>query len=347
MPAIFFKRFFLSFFFLAHTIIIAIAQDNPVEHMRQFTEREEMLSQKYLSYMSEVAHGGRARKMEKRRSELMNAVNESVREAMKLRPYKGDASLRDAYKTYWELVRNVINDDYHKVVDMEEVAERSYDAMEAYLLIQEKAEEKLSAAYDNVATSYRSFADKHNVKLIDGSESKLSKKVGQAAAANHYLNDLFLISFKSSVQEAMMLEGLNKLDVNAVEQAKGSMVKFAAEGLVRLDTTKTFKGDGSMVTACRKILEFHKAEAAKISVLTLFIVKKEEFEKFKKSFDAKPANKRVQADVDTYNTLLSEYNSGVSSYNKTNTDLNEGRSKAMDNWEKTRSRFLAAHVPHN
>jgi hypothetical protein len=44
--------------------------------------------------MSEVAHGNRARKMEKRRNDLLNSINEAIREG-KLRPYKGDASLRD------------------------------------------------------------------------------------------------------------------------------------------------------------------------------------------------------------------------------------------------------------
>jgi hypothetical protein len=42
--------------------------------MNQFAERENLLSQKYMSYMSEVAHHGRARKMEKRRIEVINGV---------------------------------------------------------------------------------------------------------------------------------------------------------------------------------------------------------------------------------------------------------------------------------
>ncbi|HEX6223225.1 MAG TPA: hypothetical protein VFZ52_02375, partial [Chryseolinea sp.] len=51
--------------------------DSPVDHMEYLNQLEVNLSKKYLSYMSEVAHGNRARKMEKRRVELLNSVNEA------------------------------------------------------------------------------------------------------------------------------------------------------------------------------------------------------------------------------------------------------------------------------
>ena len=105
--------------------------------------------------MSEVAHGNRARKMEKRRIELLNSVNEAIQAGAKLRPYKGDASLRDAFKDYWMVLNTIFKEDYHKIVDMEEVAEQSYDEMEAYLLIQEKAGQKLHEAYRKIPACVR------------------------------------------------------------------------------------------------------------------------------------------------------------------------------------------------
>src|SRR5688572_10815947 len=124
--------------------LYAQPSDGPVPHMDLFNALEEDLSKKYLSYMSEVAHGRRARKMEKRRTDLLNSVSQAINEGGKVRPYKGDASLRDAFKTYWTVLLSIFKEDYHKIVDMEEVAEQSYDAMEAYLLTQEKAKEKLN-----------------------------------------------------------------------------------------------------------------------------------------------------------------------------------------------------------
>jgi hypothetical protein len=341
-----------SFLLNAVSILILLstsashAQDNPVEHMNALASREEILSKNYLSYMSEVAHGERARKMERRRQDLLNSVRESIKEAGKLRPYKGDASLRDAYKDYWSVLLSVLNEDYHKIVDMEEVAEQSYDAMEAYLLIQEKASIKLNEAYNKVPPAYQAFADKHGVKLIEGQKSKLERKLDQAGSVNKYFNQLYLVFFKSYVQEGLMLKALNDSDVNAVEQAKSSMSKYAAEGLQKLDTIKAYKGDGSLITACRKVLEFQKSEAEKTSAMTAFLIKDEDYKKIKKAFDTKPANKRTKEDVDSFNKAVNDFNAAVNEHNKVNEELNKNRSKALDNWNSTRKRFLDHHVPH-
>lgn len=323
-----------------------MAQDNPVEHMNALSSREEILSKNYLGYMSEVAHGERARKMEKRRQEMINSVRESIRETAKLRPYKGDASLRDAYKRYWTVLLSVLNEDYHKVVDMEEVAEQSYDAMEAYILIQEKASDTISNAYNRIPIAYKAFAEQHGVKLVEGQQSKLERKTGQAANVNRYFNQVYLVFFKSYVQEGLMLKAFNEGDINAVEQAKSSMAKYASEGLLKLDTLRPYQGDGSLITACRKVFEFQKAEAPKVSQMTNFLIKKDDYEKIKKAFDTKPQAKRTQADVDAYNKAGSEYNASVSEYNKLNEDLNRARTKALENWNSTRKRFLDQHVPH-
>jgi hypothetical protein len=323
------------------------AVDNPVEYMNLFTAKEQLLSEKYMSYMSEVAHRGRARKMEKRRLEVVNAVKQNIKEAGAIKPYKGDISLRDAYKNYWMVLFHILNEDYAKVVDMEEVAEQSYDAMEAYLLIQEKASSKLQASFETVGLAYNEFAKSQNIRLVAGGESELSKKLEKAGVVNQYSNRIYLIFFKSFVQENSVLAGLNALNLNSIEQARGSLKKFSSEGLEKLDTLKPFQGDNSLAVACRKVLDFHKTEADKFEVFTSFLIKKEEFEKFKKSFDAKPASKRTQSDVDQYNKLTVDYNNSVKNYNKANDELNTSRSKVLDNWEKARAKFMDAHVPRS
>jgi hypothetical protein len=343
------KHFLLGLllFVISPVDIRAQASGGPVEHMNYFTKLEEELSKKYLSYMSEVAHGRSARKLEKRRSEVVAAITQAIYESGKVRPYNGDASLRDAYKTYCAVLLSVFKEDYHKIVDMEEVAEQSYDDMELYLLTQEKAKEKLREAYNKVGMAYESFALKHHVRLGEGQSSKLSQRLDEAGKVNSYMNQVYLLFFKSNVQEGLMFQAMTKNDVNGVEQSKNSLLKFSTEGLQRLDTLKPFKGDRSLITACQKVLEFQKDEAEnKASHLTDFQLKKEEFEKMKKSFDTKPAKSRTQADVDAYNKAINEYNNAVNDYNKTSEELNRSREKVINSWEATRKRFLDLHVPY-
>lgn len=323
------------------------SSEGPVQHMQFMSSQDELLSKKYMSYMSEVAHGGRARKMEKRREDLVNSIRETMRECARVKPYKGDASLRDAYRDYYFVLLSIFNEDYHKIVDMEEIAERSYDAMEAYLLTQEKADEKLDQANDKLKLAYNAFAARNNIQLVEGTQSKLNKKLTTVSKVNAYMHQIFLIFFKSNVQEMLMIESLEKKDLNALEQYKNSLIKYSSEGLSRLDTVKAYNGDGSLITACRKVLEFQKAEAeGKVGTYTDFLLKENEIIKLKKSFDAKPASGRTKQDVDEYNASIDSFNKAIAQYNKVNTELNNSRNKVLSNWDNTRRRFLDQHVPH-
>ncbi|HTF18009.1 MAG TPA: hypothetical protein VK658_08050 [Chryseolinea sp.] len=313
--------------------------------MNQFTDRENLLSQKYMSYMSEVAHRGRARKMEKRRMEVISAVKQNIKEISVLKPYKGDASLRDAYKEYWTVLLIVLNEDYAKIVDMEEVAEQSYDEMEAYLLIQEKANAKLDLSLAKVSVAYTAFAATQNITLVAGAETDLSKKLSKTGLVNQYANQVYLIFFKSYIQENSMLQGLSKMDINSIEQAKGSLKQFSAEGLSKLDTLKPFQNDASLALACDKVLIFHQEEADKFEQFTSFLIKRDDFEKYKKTFDAKPSGKRTQADIDQYNKLLNDFNGSIKGYNKVNEELNTKRSKTLDGFDQARVKFMDKHVP--
>jgi hypothetical protein len=325
----------------------AQSQDGPVAHMSYLADREAELQKNYLNYMSEVAHGQRARKMEKKRQELIVSIQQAIRDGGKLRPYQGDVSLRTAYVEYWNILLNIFKEDYHKIVDMEEVAEQSYDAMEAMMLAQQKVDEKLGEAYDKIPPAYEAFAEKHHVTLTKGEDSKISKKLGKVGQVNGYVNKLFLIYFKSAVQENNLAAAMNAKDINAAEQSKNALALYAKEGLAKLDTTKAFNNDQSLINACRKALEFHKAEAeTRAQPLIDFILKADEFTKIKKSFDAKPASKRTQADVDDFNKKVAELNKGAENFNKQSQQLFKDRVNGVEGWNNARKNFMDRHMPY-
>ena len=332
---------------MLHPGLFAQMPESPVDHMNALNDLEENLQKKYLSYMSEVAHGRKARKMEKRRTELLNSISQAISEGGRLRLYKNDPSLRNAFKQYWSVLLTIFKEDYHKIVDMEEVAERSYDAMEQYLLIQEKANEKLHEAHASVRSAYEAFAARHNVRLTEGQSTKLSERLIKAGEVNSYMNKIFLLFFKSNVQEDLMLEAVRNNDVNSVEQSKNSLGRFSTEGLERLDTMKPYNEDASLIVACRDVLKFQKAEAlGTASYMTDFLLKKEEFEKLKKAFESKPSNRRTQDDVNAFNKAVDDFNKAVSSFNSTSVDLDKNRTKILNHWEATRKKFMDTHIPH-
>jgi hypothetical protein len=325
----------------------AQAPTSAVEYMDYFTSREQELSKKYLSYISEVSHGSRARKMEKQRQALLSQIKESLQDANKLRPYKGDASLRDAYKTYWDILYKVFNEDYHKIVNMEEIAEQSYDNMEAYLLAQERAGEVLEKANSIIPGTYRLFAANNNVRLIDdGVESKMEKKLKKISVVNKYYTPVYLIFFKCYKQEAYMLEAYNQRNTNGLEQNRNALIRYAEECLAMLDTMKSFQNDGSLLTACRKVLAFQKKEAEQdIPWMSEYLLKTDEFNKIKKAFEAKPANKRTQTDIDIYNKAIEDINAAIVIANKKLNLNNTTRDGLMNNWNVTKKNFMEHHMP--
>jgi hypothetical protein len=259
--------------------------------------------------------------MEKRRQELIVSIQQAIRDAGKLRPYKGDISLRNAFADYWNILLLVFKEDYHKIVDMEEVAEQSYDLMEALMLAQEKVDEKLSTAYAKIPVAYEAFASKHNVTLTDGEETKVARKLNKVSQVNVYVNQLFLIYFKSAVQENNLASAMNAKDINAVEQSKNALVTFAQEGLTRLDTIKAFDGDASLINACRKALQFHKSEGeTRITPMADYLIKADEFTKIK--------------------------NKGAQNFNTLSEQLFKDRVKSGESWNTARKQFMDKHMPY-
>jgi hypothetical protein len=100
------------------------------------------------------------------------------------------------------------------------------------------------------------------------------------------------------------------------------------------------------VNGCRKFLEFTVNEAEKlIPSYSSFMVKNTEFEKIRKAFEAKPAAKRTQADIDAYNKAVNDINAALNDSNKTLESLNNGRTKALDAWNTSSKNFVERHIP--
>lgn len=343
------KNYSLGFFLLNIILLnmsVAKAQtlDSPGAYISFMGEQYKEIQKDMLSYTSAVGHGKSARKVENKRKELLQTNKSARKKIAALAPYAGDKSLRDSAVSFLDMSYHVLNDDYGKIVNLEEVAEQSYDAMEAYMLAQDLASDKLKQAGEMLSLTEKSFAATHNVTLIEG-DDEVSKKMRVASAVNDYHRTIYLIFFKSYKQEAYLMDAIAKKDINGIEQNKNSLMTFAQEGISKLDTIKAYNGDKSLIASCKQMLEFYKSECGKIPSITNYYLKEESFQKVKKAFDAKSESDRKQADVDQYNKAISEINQGVNEYNATNTALNNGRKSNIDNWNKTAANFLDKYTP--
>jgi transketolase len=120
---------------------------------------------------------------------------------------------------------------------------------------------------------------------------------------------------------------------------------MAEDGMEQLKKLKGYNNDASLIAACRNMLNFYKSEASRSVTLSDFFLKQESFAKIKKQFDNKPASKRTQQDIDQYNNAVNDMNAASKSFNATNNELNKERSSALNEWNKTYSKYLDEYMP--
>jgi hypothetical protein len=317
-----------------------------VEYLNYIGAEYSKIAQEQWGYMKAMGKGKSDKVVEKRRTDLLQTIGESKRIVSRMPPFNNNRALRDSVVSFLRVSQAVISEDYAKIVNMQEVAEQSYDAMEAYLLAKELAGKKLTDAAEKVSEQYNAFVAENNVNVIDGGESKLSKRMRETGDLFEYYNKVYLIFFKSYKQDAYLAEALKSGDVNSIEQNRNALLTTSKEGRELIKQHTSFKGDQSLSTACASLLSQYTAVAAnQVPVLIEFYSSKEKYEKIKKSIDTQRPADRKQSDIDAYNNAVNEYNAAIKKYNEAVAKMNELEGKALDNWNKKSSAFLQTHMP--
>jgi hypothetical protein len=340
------KKLVISIFSLiaVNTFYAQSETAEAIEYMATINVQYEEIQKDSWAYVKKAAHSGNAMGIEGKRKELVATVATAKKSVEKMSTFKGDASYRDSVVLYLQMQYDVMNDDFSKLVDMEQISEESYDAMEAYMMAKEQADDKLAAAGRVLQRTEKSFAKKYNVTLTEGEKSKRTKNLEIAGETYKYYNQLYLIFFKPNKQETYLIDAMSKGDINAIEQNNSTLTSDASEALKLLAKVKAFKGDASLLNATKEMVKFYKEESVnKVPKQTDYFMKKEKFEKIQKAMasNKKPSNE----EIDKYNKTLEEYNTAVAVYNKTNEELNKERSKKIDAWNKAAKSFLDRQIP--
>ncbi len=339
---LFYSLFVMSLFSASKTM----AQDDPGAYMNAVSIAQQDMDAKYMAYMSAAAHGRRAKKIEKMRAQVLESVQDSKSKTADLPYFKGDKTLRQSSMEYIDFCYHIFNDDYAKIVNMEDIAEQSFDEMQAYILLQEKTEEKIHEAEQKMQDAETAFATKYNVKVVEG-HSELSDKMEVAGKLNHYQNNVYLIFFKCNWEDGELTKALNSHKLNDAEQARNALISYADDGLKGLDSLKSFNGDASLYMACKQALQWYKKTAeTDLPKVTDYYLKEDSFEMIKKSFEAKSESSRSKADVDAYNKAVNDMNAAVNTFNSINNKMNADRTNVVNNWNKAEKDFQDANMPH-
>ena len=335
----------LAAFFLALNLN-AQSSSNAGEYMNYFSTEYLQIQKDMWDYTRSVSHGKSARKVEKRRSELIQTTSSAKNKAKRADGFKEDTRYRDSVIQYFTLIEIVLKEDYAKIVDMEAIAEQSYDAMEAYMMARDIASDKMKEAGKMINREHRAFAESNDITIIESDDTKLDQKMEIANKVYDHYNEIYLIFFKSYKQELYLLDAIGRQDINAIEQNRNALISTIEEGMAKMKEVELYEGDKSMIEATRNLLKFYQKEAeTDVDVTLEFFEANESFAKIKEAFEAKKEKNRTQEDFDTFNDAVNNVNDAVNTYNSGNEASNKERGVQIDNWNKVSEKFTTKHVP--
>lgn len=323
----------------------AQSSEEAVTYMNSVTEHVFSLQDESWKYIKAVTRGRSARKVEKKRQDLVEETRNARLKVRKVRPFHGNSELKDAVLTYLEISEKILNEQYAEIVDLEEVAEQSYNAMEAYLLAQEKASEAFKDAFATMVAAQYAFGDEFNVEIAKAEETRRDKKMKRASEALRYYNKVYLIFFKCNIQEKTVLELLNAGKTEGHEVATQTLVDYAEEGLAKLDTMQAFDGDSDLIQTTVELMEFFKLQGAEyFPDFFAFQISLGAFKEVQAELESTKKKHRTKELIDRYNTASKEYNSWVEKYNKINQTTNKSRTKYYESWNKAVDTFFRKHA---
>lgn len=328
---------------LAIATTITLKAQNPVQYMDKINNEFAKISEETWDYTRAVAHNKKARQIEGQRRQMLNANRNGLNRIKNLPAFNGSTAYRDSTVRYLELSYAVLNNDYSKIVDMEEISEQSYDAMEAYMMAQQLANDRLEAAFDIAVAAHERFAAENNITLIN-KETETGEKLEKASEVFKFYNEIYLVFFKPYKQEVYLIEAQSKGDINGVKQNQESLSKLSKEAKVKLKAIKPYRNNTTLKAACDNVMDFYSMEAdTKVPLLVDFFLKKEKFDKLKTAMDKKGGNPSA-AEVNEFNAAVAEYNKASNDYNKINAELNGKRASVLESWNNAVAKFLDKNV---
>lgn len=338
-------RIYLTILFLS-VITFSNAQNfkNASEYLDFVGKEHTAISKSMWNYTKAVAHSKKDRTIRGKRNVLIKTVERAILKIKKAPSYDGDDYKNKVLKQL-SFNLDLLNQDYAKIIDMKEVAEQSYDLMEAYMLAQELADKKMEEAQQQYEADFHAYAKKHNINIVE-SDSDLGKKMEISNQVFKHYNEMYLTYFKVYINEVHLIDALQASDIGAIEQSANALNETAEEGLQKLSAIEVYKGDKSLINITKEVFEFFKDEAKNdVPKLIDFLLLNDNFEVIKTTLDKTPERKRTKAQIDNYNEQVKLLNKGVKDYNKVNAELNKKRNIFINKLNGANERFLSKHIP--
>lgn len=338
------KIVFLLFF---ATINLAAQEfKSPVDYLSYLGKEQQAIARSTWKYTSAVAHSTSARRIDATRKQLVKSIQTSSKKIEALKNgYKGDVEFRDKVLSYLYFAEKNINEEYSKIIDLQDVAQQSYDYMEAYIMTRDLVNKKLDDELEKVKLAQQQFADKYNIQL-SSEESELGRKIKLSNEVFDYHSVLYLVFFKVNITDVNLSNAILKKDLGAIEQNASALSKYSNEGLEKIKSIPAYNKDSSLLDEVKNALLFYKQTADEFTPKVVsYLMFYDKFENAKKTMEAKPESNRTMEEVENYNAMVKQVNKEIANFNKLTNANSQEKTNILNGWNTTADEFIARHVP--
>ena len=321
------------------------SQDSkPLEYLEEINESYEPVLKKQLDFALALAQGQPAELVGRLRTSLLTEIRDSRNVIRRMPPHRGNSALRDSLVQFLDISYDVVNEDYARIVDMEQISRDSYDKMEAYLRSQEEAYERMSRAARAMKKAEEDFAKKFGIRLVN-SDDRFSQKLNEINEIFSYYNNIYLVFFNAYQQELNTFRAVEKRDPKLIDEETRKLNVIATEGLALLDKKGAYKGDKSLRNAATRNLRFYQQEAQEdLPVLSNYYGDLDKLRMLKSNLDQAKDSELRKKLTEEYNTLVREINASAKTLDALTEKLNYQRAESLDLWNRESESFLRRFI---
>jgi hypothetical protein len=161
--------------FLAGCSWLGLDKNNAVA----YNEKIIGLQSKILKVMIDLSNTFESRdgaKMEQKRTQLLKTIQGALKQAEKIKPYKGDSTFRDAGIELFKFYEDITKKEYLQIINIlkkEEITPEDEQELQKVTEVIAKREEAYDRSFQG---AQRAFASKHGLILMD---NKLQKQIDE------------------------------------------------------------------------------------------------------------------------------------------------------------------------
>lgn len=337
------------FFVLILTLSSAklFSQDfsDPLEYLNFIDQKQHAIAEDMWTYISTSAHSNRDRKITRKKTDLLQTINDAKLEVRRMPAYNGSTDLRDSMVAYLDFSAKLLTAELTEMEALEFDAKKSYKAMQAYLDKVKEVNNKFSIHGEILSNEYEKFAALNDIQITANS-SKLSANIKIANIVNEYYNSVYLIYFKAALAEGFINQAINDKDTAQINIWMDSLLAAVNEGNTKLKSVQRYNGDLSLKFACQKAMNNYKLEVnTYLPKILDFYDAETELNKVKANYNSKPQNQITQADVDDYNKAVENYNNAIGTYNQYTEKITELQQDNFKQWKDSADKFIDKNIP--